>query len=341
MHINDFDFDLPSELIARYPLPTRSQSRLLHVLPEKTEFEHYYFKNLPNLLNPGDLLVLNDTRVLKARLFGHKASGGQVELLIERIQDAKHALVHMKASKSPKPGAEIILGQDYRLKVIGRQARLYELELIGAGDFFALLEQLGEIPLPPYMERKADASDLERYQTVYANYLGSVAAPTAGLHFDHALIEALQARGVNIAYVTLHVGAGTFLPVQVDDITTHQLHEELATVSEATVAAIQATKARGGRVIAVGTTSVRSLESAATSGELKPFHGDTRLFIYPGFRFHVIDGMITNFHLPKSSLLMLVAAFVGLDTMRQAYQTAIDLGYRFYSYGDAMLIGPK
>lgn len=339
MHISDFDFYLPPELIARYPLPGRSQSRLLRVFPGKTQFEHFQFQQLPDLINPGDLLVLNDTRVLKARLYGHKASGGQVELLIERIQDAKHALAHMKASKSPKPGSEIILQQGYHLKVLDKHDRLYALELTGPGDFFELLDSFGEIPLPPYMERKADVSDLERYQTVYAEHLGSVAAPTAGLHFDNALMEVLRAKGVNIAYVTLHVGAGTFLPVQVEDITTHQLHEELATVSAETVAAIKATKARGGRVIAVGTTSVRSLESAAASGELKPFHGDTRLFIYPGFRFHVIDGMITNFHLPKSSLLMLVAAFAGLDTMKQAYQTAIDLGYRFYSYGDAMFIG--
>lgn len=338
MHINDFDYDLPPELIARYPLPDRARSRLMHVYPGDKPIEHHQFFELPELLQAGDLLVLNNTKVLKARLFGHKPTGGQVELLIERILTSHTALVHIKASKTPKIGSDILLINGFKLQVLGRQERLFEVELKAAEDFFTLLEQQGEIPLPPYLDRAADLSDLERYQTVYAKYLGSVAAPTAGLHFDESLINVLKAKGINIAYVTLHVGAGTFLPVQVDDITQHELHAELAEVSAETVALVKATKASGGRVIAVGTTSVRTLESAAKNGVIQPFHADTNLFIYPGFRFQVVDGIITNFHLPKSSLLMLVAAFIGLDKMKQAYQTAIDMGYRFYSYGDAMLL---
>lgn len=339
MQLSDFDFDLPPELIARYPLPQRSSSRLLCVTKHQLSCEHRLFSDLPTLLQPGDLLVFNNSKVLKARVLGQKASGGQIEMLVERLLDKQHALVHIRASKSPKPDSLLCFG-DYRLRVVGRQGRLYEVVLLGQADLLAMLEDLGQMPLPPYMDRQADETDLTRYQTVYAQALGSVAAPTAGLHFDEALMHALQAQGIDFAYVTLHVGAGTFLPIQTESIHEHEMHSEWLEVPQSTADKILATKARGGRVIAVGTTSVRSLESAALTQALQAYSGDTRLFIYPGFSFKVIDGMITNFHLPRSSLLLLVSALAGRETIMSAYQTAIAAAYRFYSYGDAMLILP-
>jgi S-adenosylmethionine:tRNA ribosyltransferase-isomerase len=336
--VDDFDFHLPDSLIARYPLTQRSASRLLHLHASTNQINDRTFTDIENLLRPGDLLILNNSRVIPARLFGEKTTGGKVEILIERITDTQTALAHMRASKAAKPGTIIHLENNFQLLVGERQGELFELTFLGTVPAIRILEQIGHMPLPPYMTRQDEMSDKERYQTVYAKHDGSVAAPTAGLHFDAALFEKLHAKGVQTDYVTLHVGAGTFQPVRVEYLHQHQMHYEYLEVSPETVERIKQTKQQGGRVIAVGTTSVRSLETAGRGGELKAYQGETNMFIYPGYQFNVVDAMITNFHLPKSSLIMLVSAFAGLSQTMAAYHHAIAQQYRFYSYGDAMFV---
>ncbi len=335
MHVADFDFDLPSDLIAQFPPAVRGGSRLLHVEASGTLHDRR-FCDLPALLRPDDLLVMNDTRVIKARLFGHKESGGRVELLVERVLDEHDALAFIRASHAPRPGSRIRLADDVALEVLARQDDLTRLRF--PRPVLDVLEQLGQLPLPPYIEHAPTADDEARYQTVYANAPGAVAAPTAGLHFDAAMLDALRAQGVRTAQVTLHVGAGTFQPVRVDAIADHKMHSERYTIPDAAVAAIAETRARGGRVVAVGTTSLRALEAAAQAGKLHAGSGETDIFITPGYRFRVVDALITNFHLPKSTLLMLVSAFAGLDAIRAAYAHAVREHYRFFSYGDAMFL---
>jgi S-adenosylmethionine:tRNA ribosyltransferase-isomerase len=338
MQRSDFHFDLPDELIAQYPSQERGASRLLCLDGDSGEITDRQFRQLTELLNEGDLLVFNDTRVIPARMFGRKASGGQVEVLVERVLSPTRALAHVRSSKSPKPGTTLILGDEVEITVAGRQGALFELVFPEASPVMTVLERHGRIPLPPYIEREADCSDLERYQTVYSRREGAVAAPTAGLHFDHAMLEALAAKGVESAFVTLHVGAGTFQPVRVDDIREHSMHSEYIEVSAEVCDRVAAARARGGRVVAVGTTSVRALESAARGGTLAPFAGETDIFIYPGYEFRIVDAMITNFHLPESTLLMLVSAFSGYEHIMAAYAHAVAQQYRFFSYGDAMYI---
>ena len=335
MHVADFDFDLPDELIAQFPPALRGGSRLLHVEASGTLHDRR-FCDLPALLRPDDLLVMNDTRVIKARLFGHKESGGKVELLVERVLDEHDALAFIRASHAPRPGSRIRLADDVTLEVLARQDDLTRLRF--SRPVLEVLDQLGQLPLPPYIEHAPTADDEARYQTVYANAPGAVAAPTAGLHFDAAMLDALRAQGVRTAQVTLHVGAGTFQPVRVDAIADHKMHSERYTIPDAAVAAIAETRARGGRVVAVGTTSLRALEAAAQAGKLHAGSGETDIFITPGYRFRVVDALITNFHLPKSTLLMLVSAFAGLDAIRAAYAHAVREHYRFFSYGDAMFL---
>jgi S-adenosylmethionine:tRNA ribosyltransferase-isomerase len=335
---SDFNFDLPPELIAQAPLTERSASRLLLLDPATEALQDRMFRELPQFLRPGDLLVFNDTRVLPARLYGRKASGGAVEILIERITGAHEATVQLGVSKKPRPGGRITLGDGSEAVVLGRDEGFFRLRFESPEPLERLLAQLGEMPLPPYIVRHPDASDLERYQTVYAREPGAVAAPTAGLHFDEPLLAALRARGVDFGYVTLHVGAGTFQPVRVDDIHNHQMHSEWLNVGAALVEQIRRTRAAGGRVIAVGTTVVRALESASTDGQLHPLAGETQIFIFPGYRITSIDGLITNFHLPQSTLLMLVSALAGREFILRAYRHAVAERYRFFSYGDAMLI---
>ena len=330
----DFDYALPPELIAQAPLPQRSASRLLVVDGERRTDGR--FVDLPQWLQAGDLLVMNDSRVLHARLLGRKASGGQVEILIERLLDRSEVLAQVRASKSPPPGSRLRLEEALDVEVLGREGEFYRLRF--PGDAAELIERHGRLPLPPYIERAADAPDELRYQTVYAREKGSVAAPTAGLHFDEDMLTRLRDKGVGIAYVTLHVGAGTFQPVRTNDLAEHRMHTECYVLPQATADAIAAARARGGRVVAVGTTSLRTLESAALEGGLKVGAGETALFVTPGFEFRVADMLITNFHLPKSTLLMLVSAFSGLDEIRSAYRHAIAERYRFFSYGDAMLL---
>lgn len=337
MQRQDFYFELPESLIAKAPTEERRGSRLLCLNGETGELAHRRFSDLLDLVDPGDLLVFNDTRVIPARLFAQKASGGKLEILIERVLDEHRALAHIRSSKSPKPGSEILLEDGTVLKMAARHDALFELEFPEEGAL-AVLERLGHMPLPPYIDRADTEADKERYQTVYSRNAGAVAAPTAGLHFDDEMIESLRAKGVETAFVTLHVGAGTFQPVRVDDIHTHKMHTEILDVPEVVCAAVAACKARGGRVIAVGTTSVRALESAAASGKLKPTRGETDIFIYPGYKFRVVDRLITNFHLPESTLLMLVSAFAGYQNTMNAYAAAVENEYRFFSYGDAMLI---
>jgi len=337
--LDDFDFDLPPELIAQHPASERSASRLLHVAAGTLRDQQ--FVGLPQLIKPGDLLVLNDTRVIKARLYGRKDSGGKVEVMIERIADARHAVAQIRASKSPKAGSRIVIEGAFTVTVSGRsgeQSEFFALELAGAGDLYALIEQHGRLPLPPYITHGAESDDETRYQTVFARHLGAVAAPTAGLHFDETMLATLAAQGAELAFLTLHVGAGTFQPVRVHDLSEHRMHSERFNIPQATVDAIARTRARGGRVIAVGTTSLRALEAAAQGGELVAGDAETDIFITPGYRFRVVDRLITNFHLPKSTLLMLVSAFAGTQTMRAAYRHAVARRYRFFSYGDAMLI---
>ena len=334
MLLSEFDFELPKSLIAQNPPTNRTDSRLLVA---KEPIIDTKFANIGEFLNPGDLLVMNDTKVIPARLFGQKDSGGKVEIMLERLLNDVQVLAMIRASRAPKPGSKITLENGDQALVLDKNKGFYTLEF-QTHSLFQLLEEVGHIPLPPYIERKDGKGDQDRYQTVYAKHEGAVAAPTAGLHFDDELLASLKQQGVDTAFVTLHVGAGTFQPVKVDDIKTHTMHSEYYEVNQETVDKIKQVKSAGGRVIAVGTTAVRSLESAARSGEIKAIKEDTDIFIYPGFEFKVVDMMITNFHLPKSSLLMLVSAFIGKDRMFEIYQHAIENEYRFFSYGDAMLL---
>lgn len=341
MQLSDFHFNLPENLIAQTPLPQRSASRLL--VQRNAAIEHCHISDLPNLLRAGDHLVFNDTKVIPARLFGQKLTGGKLELLVERVTSANVLQTKIRASKSLKTGGEFQVG-DVTATVTGRSEDLFEVrfDLPEGLSLDAFIESHGQLPLPPYIDRAPDAVDQHRYQTVFADKPGAVAAPTAGLHFDDALFDALSAIGITHSFVTLHVGAGTFMPVRVDDISTHKMHPERVEVSAQTVDEIAQAKSAGGRIIAVGTTSVRSLEAAAAAtGELQAYNDDTRLFITPGSRFNVIDAMITNFHLPESTLLMLVSAFGGFDNTMASYKAAVEEKYRFFSYGDAMLIWPE
>lgn len=340
MQLSDFSFDLPDELIARYPLQNRSASRLLH-LDSQGQHHDGHFTDILDLLEPGDLLLLNDTKVMKARLKGKRASGGAVEVLVERMMDKFTAHCHIKASNSPKAGAELFIGPDeVAVTVKGRHENLFIVEF--SQPVLEVLEQYGALPIPPYFNREAEAIDTERYQTVFNDpaKLASVAAPTASLHFDQDLLEKLEAKGIGKAFVTLHVGAGTFLPVRAADIASHIMHSEWCDVPEQTVELIRQAKARGNKVIAVGTTATRAAESAAQAhgGALQAWSGDTQIFIYPGYEFKVVDRLITNFHLPESTLLMLVSALSSRDNILNAYRHAVDSRYRFFSYGDAMLI---
>lgn len=343
MRVADFSFDLPDELIARYPMAQRNASRLLTLDGNSGALADKQFTDLLEMINPGDLMVFNNTRVIPARMFGQKASGGKLEILVERMLDDKRILAHVRSSKSPKVDSLIHLDGGYQMKMVARHDTLFELELLSELTILEVLEAVGHMPLPPYIDRPDEDADKERYQTVYNQNPGAVAAPTAGLHFDDAMLDALKAKGVNIAFVTLHVGAGTFQPVRVDTILEHKMHSEWANVPQDVVDLIAQTKAAGKRVVAVGTTSVRSLESAARAslGELKAFSGDTDIFIYPGYQFQVVDAMVTNFHLPESTLIMLVSAFAGFDHVMAAYQHAITQKYRFFSYGDAMFVTKK
>lgn len=352
MKTADFHFDLPAELIAQTPLPERSASRLLNVDGRSGSLSHLSFRDLPGLLTNKDLLVFNNTRVLPARLFGQKQTGGRVELLIERLLGDGNALAHVRASKSPREGTLLLIMPDdesdvseLTVRVAGRQGSLFVLAP-ESGSIKDMMRRFGHMPLPPYIEREDTPEDRERYQTLYGRRDGAVAAPTAGLHFDQTLLDQLDAAGIRRAEVTLHVGAGTFQPVRVENIADHSMHSEYVEVDQACVDAVRACRERGGRVVAIGTTAVRSLESAAVrqsnraDGDrwIEPFHGDTDIFLYPGCDFKVVDAMVTNFHLPESTLIMLVSAFAGIETIRHAYQTAIDNRYRFFSYGDAMFL---
>ncbi|WP_371378260.1 tRNA preQ1(34) S-adenosylmethionine ribosyltransferase-isomerase QueA [Thalassotalea aquiviva] len=350
MRLSDFSFDLPEDLIARYPQPERSASRLMALNGNSGELEHLKFNQILDKLVPGDLLVFNNTRVIPARMFGTKATGGKLEVLVERIVDQTHVLAHIRASKSPKIGNEILFEGKVKAIMVARHDALFELELVEHDNWLDVLEDIGHMPLPPYIDRPDESSDRERYQTVYNEKPGAVAAPTAGLHFETKLLEEIAAKGVNLAFVTLHVGAGTFLPVRVDKIEDHVMHSEYVEVSQDVAEQIKATKAAGHRVIAVGTTSMRSLESAANKAinnnltdtdSIAEFYGDTDIFITPGYDFKVIDALVTNFHLSESTLLMLVSAFAGYDNIMHAYKTAIEQKYRFFSYGDAMFLTRK
>lgn len=337
MNISDFDYSLPDEQIARYPTDVRSQSRLLALGRTSGCIGHHVFHELPSLLQPGDLLVCNDTRVIPARLFGHKATGGRIEIFVERVLDNHRVVAHVKGGRSLKPQSTVRVG-DVDFEMMGRVDDLFELRCISDVPVSEVIDRLGDIPLPHYMSRAVEQSDHERYQTVFASAKGSVAAPTAGLHFDELILQKLRDKNIRIETVTLHIGAGTFAPVRTEDIRQHTMHSEYVHVPESVCQAVYEAKASGGRVIAVGTTAARSLETAAASGQLTPFSGDTTLFMYPGKQFHCIDALITNFHLPRSTLLMLVSAFAGRENVLRAYQTAIEQKYRFFSYGDAMFI---
>ena len=341
MQVKDFHFELPEELIASFPLEQRSASRLLCLDGDSGELAHRGFTDILDLLNPGDLMVFNNTRVIPARLFGEKATGGKIEALIERVLDQHRVLAHVRSSRSPKPGAELLFEGGAKAIMIGRHENLFELEFCGDTPVFDLLEAHGHMPLPPYMKRDDQLEDRERYQTVYNEKPGAVAAPTAGLHFDEALLSKLDEKGIEKAFVTLHVGAGTFQPMKVERVEDHVMHAEYIEVSQEVCDAVKATRARGGRVVAVGTTSVRSLESASQKGEVEPFYGDSSIFIFPGYQFKSVDLLITNFHLPESTLLMLVSAFAGYAHTMNAYKVAVEQQYRFFSYGDAMFISRK
>ncbi|MBS9783149.1 MAG: tRNA preQ1(34) S-adenosylmethionine ribosyltransferase-isomerase QueA [Pasteurella sp.] len=350
MLLSDFHFDLPNELIARYPTKQRTASRLLYVNGETGEHKDQQFTDILEHINEGDLLIFNNTRVIPARLYGKKASGGKLEVLVERVLDEHRCLAHIRCSKSPKEGSTIILGEDklgegngFNATMVARHDTLFELKFEASQPLFELLDLAGHMPLPPYIDRPDEDTDQERYQTVYSKELGAVAAPTAGLHFDDEMLQKLAEKGVQTAFVTLHVGAGTFQPVRVETIEDHKMHAEYAQVDQEVVDKILATKAEGKRVIAVGTTSVRSIESAAEQAEkenklITPFFSDTSIFIYPGKKFRVVDALLTNFHLPESTLIMLVSAFAGYSNCMQAYQHAVTEKYRFFSYGDAMFI---
>ena len=341
MKRSDFHYDLPTELIAQQPLSERSASRLLVVDPVARTFADRRFGDLLEYVRAGDLLVFNDTRVLPARLFGHKETGGAVEILIERVLGAHEARAQLGVSKKPKPGSRIVLDDGSGVTVLGREGEFFALRFDGSEPLERLLARLGRMPLPPYIARDADAGDLERYQTVYARAPGAVAAPTAGLHFDAPLLERLRSAGIDFGYVTLHVGAGTFQPMRSERIEEHVMHREWLNVGAELVEKIRRTRANGGRVVAVGTTVVRALESALRDGEVQPFAGETQIFIFPGFHICSVDALITNFHLPESTLLMLVSSFAGRELILDAYRHAVEQSYRFFSYGDAMLILPR
>ncbi|ATA24970.1 tRNA preQ1(34) S-adenosylmethionine ribosyltransferase-isomerase QueA [Brenneria goodwinii] len=343
MRVADFSFELPESLIAHYPQAQRSGCRLLSLDGPTGNLTHGVFTDLLNKLDAGDLLVFNNTRVIPARLFGRKASGGKLEVLVERVLDERRVIAHVRASKAPKPGAELLLGDDdsVRATMVARHDALFELHFDDSRDVLSILNDIGHIPLPPYIDRPDEESDRELYQTVYSRRPGAVAAPTAGLHFDEPMLAALREKGVEMAFVTLHVGAGTFQPVRVETIEDHVMHAEYAEVPQEVVDAVLACKARGNKVVAVGTTSVRSLESAAQASKealIAPFFGDTRIFIYPGYHYRIIDALVTNFHLPESTLIMLVSAFAGYQHTMSAYRQAVAEQYRFFSYGDAMFI---
>lgn len=343
MNAADFDFDLPPELIAQHPAATRAASRLLTLDGATAKLQDRQFSEIVDLIGSRDVVVFNDTKVIKARLFGQKATGGRVEILVERVLthspgEPPHALVHLRASKSPKRGARIEFACGFGATMLGRADDLFELAFTGTDSVYTLLNAIGKVPLPPYITHDADVEDESRYQTVYAKHDGSVAAPTAGLHFDQTLLDALASKGVQTAFVTLHVGAGTFRPVRDDDLAKHVMHSECYVVPSETVQRIAHARHRGGRVVAVGTTSVRTLEAASRSGELVSESGETQIFITPGYEFKTVDRLITNFHLPKSTLMMLVAAFAGHHNIMAAYRHAITQRYRFFSYGDAMLL---
>ena len=341
MQLSDFHFDLPEDLIAKYPAAKRSESRLL-CLGDDLDLAHMRFHQSIQLLNPGDLLVFNDTRVIPARIFGQKSTGGVAEILVERVLSNDRILAQLRVSKPPRTGDFLLFPNNVQLQVMGRVRNFYELRYPSSSKtILDVIEEIGQIPLPPYMRREADESDKERYQTVYALHKGSVAAPTAGLHFDEELLQALKTKGVDLGYLTLHIGAGTFQPVRVDNIRDHKMHPEYLTISEKLCEQIRAAKARGNRVIAVGTTSLRALETASQSGEIAPYEGETSIFIYPGYTFRCADALITNMHLPGSTLLMLVSAFSGFDRVMNAYRTAVEQKYHFYSYGDAMWMARK
>ena len=338
MQKSDFEYSLPENLIAQYPAEVRGQSRLLVLNRTDGSIQDNKFADLPGLLQTGDLLVFNNTRVIPARLFGQKETGGRIEIMVERVLGKREILAQMRYSKEPRTGSRILLAGGYYLDVQERKGTFHVLSLPEGQDISEILERYGHVPLPPYIQREDKKLDRERYQTVYAQIPGAIAAPTAGLHFTREMLEKLRGRGIEIAYVTLHVGAGTFQPVRTQQIESHQMHHEFLEVSDQVCEQVNSARARGSRVIAVGTTSVRCLETAARDGKLQPFHGETDLFIYPGFSFAITDAMITNFHLPASTLLMLVCAFAGRENVLNAYEHAINNEYRFYSYGDAMFI---
>ncbi|MEP4148542.1 MAG: tRNA preQ1(34) S-adenosylmethionine ribosyltransferase-isomerase QueA [Halioglobus sp.] len=345
MKRTDFSYHLPNELIAQHPLPERSGSRLLCLDRSDGAISHRHFTDLPSLLSADDLLVFNNTRVIPARLWGEKETGGKLEILIERVTGSHTALAHVRCSKSPRPGTEILLASQegsrpggYRVTVTGREGALFMLSSEGGAPLTAIMRDIGHMPLPPYIARQDEKADQERYQTVFAERDGAVAAPTAGLHFTDEILNQVTESGVRSVRVTLHVGAGTFQPVRTDNIQDHVMHSEFVELNEEVCEAVRETRVRGGRVIAIGTTAVRSLESASASGEIKPFAGDTDIFIYPGYRFRSVDAMVTNFHLPESTLLMLVSAFAGKENIMEAYKEAVAESYRFFSYGDAMFL---
>jgi len=338
MKKSDFNYHLPPELIAQKPLAQRSASRLLQLNKQTGELSDGQFSHFIDLLQPDDLLVFNDTKVIPARLFASKTTGGKVEILIERIEDSHQALAHVRASKAPKTDALLQLENGVVCRVLGREDDLFRLRFETELTLLEVLANIGHMPLPPYIDRADDISDLDRYQTVFAKQAGAVAAPTAGLHFDEYTLKLLEQKGIQSSFVTLHVGSGTFQPVRVEELTQHVMHKEYFDVSAACVEAVRQTKARGGRVVAIGTTAVRALESASVNGELQAGCGDTQLFITPGYTFKTVDAMLTNFHLPESTLLMLISAFAGYDSVMKAYQHAIEQRYRFFSYGDAMAI---
>ncbi len=342
MKITDFNFELPNDLIARYPLANRSASRLLCLNGKTGITTHRQFDQIVDLIEPGDLMVFNDTRVIPARIYGQKKTGGQVELLVERILDNHRILAQVRVSKPPQVGDQLLFNNQIRLEVIARHNQFYELRYNHIDrTILEVIESIGQIPLPPYMQREPDEQDVERYQTVYATHKGSVAAPTAGLHFDQKLLGDLQDKGVEMGYLTLHIGAGTFQPVRVDDIHKHKMHAEYLEISPVLCEQIEQTKARGKRVIAVGTTSLRALETACQSGKIEPYRGETNIFITPGYTFRAVDALLTNMHLPKSTLLILVCAFAGYDNVMRAYREAVQSKYRFYSYGDAMWVNRR
>ncbi|MGH8248444.1 MAG: tRNA preQ1(34) S-adenosylmethionine ribosyltransferase-isomerase QueA [Gammaproteobacteria bacterium] len=338
MRRGDFSYDLPEELIAQYPAEPRDAARLLCVGRESGAVTDRRFRDFPELLRPGDLLVFNDTRVIPARLFGRKATGGRVEVLIERVMDDQHALAQIRASKTPRPGATLMVDGGGELSVEGREGEFFALRVSGSESAWALLERAGHVPLPPYIRREDEPLDRERYQTVFARRPGAVAAPTAGLHFTRAMMESLAAKHIDMGFVTLHVGAGTFQPLRTERVSDHKMHRERFQVSRELCDQVREARRRKGRIVAVGTTSVRCLETAARGSELEPMQGETDIFIYPGFEFRLVDALFTNFHLPESSLLMLICAFAGREPVLRAYAHAVAQHYRFYSYGDAMFI---